>query len=70
LLTRQEDIERALQYIKEVNPMLTPALNKMWVDAWGRASKVAIYRIQPSVISGRKTLPKGESRGPEASEQN
>jgi uncharacterized protein len=70
LLTRQEDIERALQFNKEVNPMLTPALNKMWVDAWGRASKVAIYRIQPSVISGRKTLPKGESRGPEASEQN
>jgi uncharacterized protein len=70
LLTSQEDTERALLYIKEVNPTLTPALNTMWIDAWGRASKVAIYRIQPSEISGRKTLPKGESRGPEAGEQN
>jgi nitroimidazol reductase NimA-like FMN-containing flavoprotein (pyridoxamine 5'-phosphate oxidase superfamily) len=64
LLTEQEDADLALQYIKESNPTLTPALNKMWVDAWGRASKVAIYRIQPGVISGRKTLPQGESRGP------
>ncbi len=70
LLTRHEDIEPALQFIKEVNPTLTPALNNMWIDAWGRASKVAIYRIQPSEISGRKTLPKGETRGPVAPEQN
>jgi uncharacterized protein len=70
LLTSQEDTERVLQAIKEVNPTLTPALNNMWIDAWGRASKVAIYRIQSSIISGRKTLPKGVSRGPEAFVQN
>jgi uncharacterized protein len=64
LLSSQQDTERALEYITRVNPTLTPALNKMWIDAWGRASKVAIYRIQPDTISGRKTLPKGESRGP------
>jgi uncharacterized protein len=67
LLTEQEDKDRAMQYIVNLNPTLTPALNKMWIDAWGRANKVAIYRIQPRLISGRKTLPEGESRGPDGS---
>ncbi|MBA2705037.1 MAG: pyridoxamine 5'-phosphate oxidase family protein [Blastocatellia bacterium] len=66
LLTKQEDTERAMQYITETNPTLTPAINQTWIDAWGRATKVAIYRIHPSIISGRKTLPFGETRGPDA----
>ena len=64
LLTKEEDTEHALKCITEANPTLTPALNNMWIDAWGRATKSAIYRIQPSQISGRKTVPEGESRGP------
>ena len=59
LLTKQEDTKRALDCIKETNPTLTPALNKMWIDAWGRATKPTIYRIQPVMISGRKTIPDG-----------
>ncbi|HEX8130847.1 MAG TPA: pyridoxamine 5'-phosphate oxidase family protein [Pyrinomonadaceae bacterium] len=66
LLTQKEDTEQAMQYITESNPKLTPAINKMWIDPWGRASKVAIYRIHPDIISGRKTLPVGDTRGPEA----
>jgi nitroimidazol reductase NimA-like FMN-containing flavoprotein (pyridoxamine 5'-phosphate oxidase superfamily) len=66
LLTEQEDTERAMQYITKINPTLTPAINRMWIDPWGRASKVAIYRIHPDIISGRKTLPVGDTRGPEA----
>jgi nitroimidazol reductase NimA-like FMN-containing flavoprotein (pyridoxamine 5'-phosphate oxidase superfamily) len=63
-LTDQEEIERAMQYITEANPTLTPAINKMWIDVWGRANTVTLYRIHPTLISGRGTLPPGETRGP------
>jgi hypothetical protein len=59
-----------MQLITEANPTLTPAINKMWIDPWGRASKVTLYRIHPGMISGRRTLPPGETRGPEASAEN
>lgn len=62
-LTMPEDTEHAMQSITETNPTLTPALNKMWLDAWGRAAEVTIYRIRPHTMSGRKTLPAGETRG-------
>ncbi len=61
-ITQQEDREHAMQFIAERNPTLTPAINKMWVDAWGRANIVAIYRIRPHMMSGRKTLAAGETR--------
>jgi nitroimidazol reductase NimA-like FMN-containing flavoprotein (pyridoxamine 5'-phosphate oxidase superfamily) len=66
-LTSREDMERAMQHITATNPTLTPALNKMWIDPWGRASIVAIYRIHTQMMSGRRTLPPGETRGPRAS---
>lgn len=62
-LTGKEESERAMQFITQTNPTLTPALNKMWIDSWGRASHVTLYRIRPDIISGRKTLPLGETRG-------
>ena len=63
-LTDKEEIEHAMQYITKTNPTLTPALNKMWTDPLGRASNITLYRIHPDIISGRKTLPPGETRGP------
>lgn len=68
-LTDQEEMEHAMQFITQTNPTLTPALNKMWVDPWGRASKVTLYRIHPEIISGRQTLPPGETRGPATSDK-
>ena len=65
-LTDQQEIEHAMQFITRENPTLTPALNKMWIDSWGRASNVTLYRIHPDIISGRQTLPPGETRGPGA----
>jgi nitroimidazol reductase NimA-like FMN-containing flavoprotein (pyridoxamine 5'-phosphate oxidase superfamily) len=62
-LTDKEEIEHAMQFITNANPTLTPALNKMWIDSWGRASHVTLYRIHPDIISGRKTLLPGETRG-------
>jgi nitroimidazol reductase NimA-like FMN-containing flavoprotein (pyridoxamine 5'-phosphate oxidase superfamily) len=54
-LTAQEEMEQAMQCITQANPTLTPALNKMWIDPWGRASNITLYRIRPDMISGRKT---------------
>jgi nitroimidazol reductase NimA-like FMN-containing flavoprotein (pyridoxamine 5'-phosphate oxidase superfamily) len=55
LLIKPEDKERAMQFITQRNPTLTPAISRMWIDAWGRANLVAIYRIHPQIISGRQT---------------
>lgn len=54
-LTDPEEMERAMQHITKANPTLSPALNKMWVDSWGRATNITLYRIRPDMISGRKT---------------
>jgi uncharacterized protein len=54
-LTEKVDIERVRKLIKEVNPTLSPAVNRTWIDSWGRAEVVAIYRVYPSEMSGRTT---------------
>jgi uncharacterized protein len=54
-LTEQLEITRIRKLIKEVNPTLSPALNRTWIDSWGRAEVVAIYRVYPSEMSGRTT---------------
>jgi uncharacterized protein len=54
-LTEKPDIERVRKLIKEINPTLSPALNRTWIDSWGRAEVVAIYRVNPSEMSGRTT---------------
>ena len=54
-ITGTEEMERAMQFITESNPTLTPAINKTQLDAWSRANNIAIYRIRPSIIDGRKT---------------
>jgi uncharacterized protein len=54
-LTEKADIERVRKLIKEVNPTLSPALNRTWIDSWGRAEVVAIYHVYPSEMSGRTT---------------
>ncbi len=54
-LTEQPDIDHARQFIQKHNPTLSPAINRTWIDAWGRAEVVVIYRIHPSEMSGRTT---------------
>jgi nitroimidazol reductase NimA-like FMN-containing flavoprotein (pyridoxamine 5'-phosphate oxidase superfamily) len=55
-LSTPADTERAIELITKRNPTLTPAMSTMWIDAWGRANIVAIYRIHPHMVSGRKTV--------------
>lgn len=54
-LTEQEDIDQAMHLIKDRNPMLSPAINRTWIDAQGRSEAIAIYRIHESEMSGRTT---------------
>jgi uncharacterized protein len=54
-LTEKADVDRVRKLIKEINPTLSPALNRTWIDSWGRAEVVAIYRVYPSEMSGRTT---------------
>ncbi|SRR6266508_1517361 len=55
-LTKGEEMEQAMKLITERNPSLTPAINATQVDALGRAIDIALYRITPEVIDGRKTV--------------
>ena len=54
-LTEQQDIDHAMQFIKERNPTLSPAINRTWIDSWGRAEVVTIYRVHEGEMSGRTT---------------
>ncbi|MGA9995388.1 MAG: pyridoxamine 5'-phosphate oxidase family protein [Pyrinomonadaceae bacterium] len=49
-------MEQAMRRITESNPTLTPAINATQIDAWGRANTIAVYRIRPEIIDGRKTV--------------
>ncbi|WP_292796104.1 hypothetical protein [Nostoc sp. NMS7] len=61
-LTEHSDIDRAMHLSKERNPVLSPAINRTWIDAEGRSETmpaagvaIAIYCIHESEISGRTT---------------
>lgn len=63
-LTEQQEFDRVMQSIKDQNPTLSPALNRTWIDAWGRGEDIAIYQIHPSEMTGRTTH--GVSSQPES----
>ncbi len=54
-LKEQQDIDQAMQFIKARNPTLSPAINRTWIDAGGRAEVIEIYRIHPTEMTGRMT---------------
>jgi uncharacterized protein len=54
-LTVQAEIDQVTQAIKVHNPTFSPALNRTWVDSWGRGSSIVIYRIRVDEMSGRTT---------------
>ena len=55
-LTNAEEMQRAMGLITERNPSLTPAISATQIDTWGRAVDIALYRIAPDIIDGRKTV--------------
>ena len=54
-LTEQQDIDRVMQFVKTQNSTLSPAINRTWIDAGGRAEVAVIYRLHPIEMSGRTT---------------
>jgi nitroimidazol reductase NimA-like FMN-containing flavoprotein (pyridoxamine 5'-phosphate oxidase superfamily) len=55
-ITQTEDLQHAMQHILNRNPSLTPAISATSLDAWGRAVDIALYRVTPEIIDGRKTV--------------
>jgi nitroimidazol reductase NimA-like FMN-containing flavoprotein (pyridoxamine 5'-phosphate oxidase superfamily) len=55
-LTKADELQRAMKLITERNPSLTPAISATQLDTWGRAVDIALYRIIPELIDGRKTV--------------
>ena len=54
-ITEQGEIDRVMEFVKTHNPALSPVINRTWIDAWGRAEEMALYRIHPSEMAGRTT---------------
>ena len=54
-ITNNEETQRAMKFITERNPSLTPAISATSLDSLGRAVDIALYRITPEIIDGRKT---------------
>ena len=54
-MTNKEETQRAMKFITERNPSLTPAISATQLDSLGRAVDIALYRITPEIIDGRKT---------------
>lgn len=56
-ITEQGDIDRVMEFVKTHNPALSPAINRTWTDAWGRAEDMALYQIHPYEMTGRTEQP-------------
>ena len=55
-ITSDEETQRAMKFITERNPSLTPAISATQLDSIGRAVDIALYRITPEIIDGRQTV--------------
>ena len=55
-VTENQETQRAMKFITERNPSLTPASSATQLDAFGRAVDIALYRISPEIIDGRQTV--------------
>ena len=55
-ITSDEEMQRAMKFITERNPSLTPAISATQLDSIGRAVDIALYRITPEIIDGRQTV--------------
>lgn len=54
-ITNKDETQRAMSFITERNPSLTPAISATQLDSMGRAVDIALYRITPEIIDGRRT---------------
>jgi len=55
-VTKGEETQRGMKLITERNPSLSPAISATQLDSLGREVDIALYRITPELIDGRKTV--------------
>ena len=55
-VTKGEETQRGMKLITERNPSLSPAISATQLDSLGREVDIALYRITPEIIDGRKTV--------------
>lgn len=55
-LTDEKKIEHAMNFILTENPKLSPALSIQWMDQWVRANIHVVYKITPTLLTGRTTI--------------
>ena len=48
--------ERVMKLILANNPTLTPAVSIHWMDNWVRENIEIVYRIKPTMTSGRRSV--------------
>lgn len=61
-LSDEKERSTALNLILQSNPRLTPAVSIRWMDSWVRENVEVIYRIEPRLITGRRTLKRDTGR--------
>ena len=54
-LSAPAELERAMRLIASRHPTLAPALNRTKIGPWTRLGHIAVYRIRPAAVYGRKT---------------
>ena len=54
-LASAEELEHATRLIAARNPTLAPALSRTKIGAWTRLTRLALYRVRPEGMYGRKT---------------
>jgi uncharacterized protein len=55
-VTEPPDLQRVLKFITDANPSLLPAINKTEIGSWRRPNHMAVYRVTPEAVYGRKTF--------------
>ncbi len=55
-ITDPVERERVMKLILANNPTLTPALSIHWMDNWARENIEIVYRITPTMTSGRRSV--------------
>ncbi len=55
-VTKGEETQRGMKLITARNPSLSPAISATQLDSLGREVDIALYRITPELIDGRKTV--------------
>lgn len=59
----EEGRQAALDLILKINPKLTPAISVRWIDSWVRENVEVIYRIEPRMLTGRRTVKRDHPPG-------